>query len=266
MHYDSSMYEKSIASFNRIKLSEYFKGEDYFKLSICFSKVHMLDSSLMYLDSALHYGFKLEDSLMIEKSKTLTQYFSYPNFKSRINMLISNRTIVISDSSLIKIFQEVRLNDQKYRGGLLDSISWKLQEKLDIENQRIVKDFILKNGWPRTSTYGEIAYICWLVVQHADYDLDFQKRCLQMMQKNLRYGEIRLGDYAYLYDRVMLNDCKEQLYGSQFWILRDEKGKLKSIEFKPIKDSELVDRRRRYMNIPSLERYREIARERYMNR
>jgi hypothetical protein len=268
MYIDSNMVDKSITHFNKIKSSEFFKNEDHFYLSICYSKIPKIDSALMLLDSAIYYGFRFEDSLQIEKSKKLTEVFKHPEFslrKSKLFPTAANTNKI--DSSLIKLFQEIKINDQKYRSGKLDSATWKLQEKLDLENQQIIKTTMFANGWPQKSIYGsEIVHTCWLVVQHSDYDLPFQKYCLELMKQNLKFGEIRLGDYAYLYDRVMLNDCKEQLYGSQFWILRDDKGKLKSIEFKPIKDSELVDRRRRYMNIPSLERYREVAKERYMDR
>ena len=141
---------------------------------------------------------------------------------------------------------------------------WKEQEILDKENQLALDTFIQKFGWPRISIFGEdVARIAWLIAQHADKNLTFQYKCLNLMKKLFRYNEIALGNYAYLIDRVLINDCKEQLYGTQFSIIMDEKENFKSIEFKPISESHLVDKRRRYMNLPSLDFYRKTAKERY---
>jgi hypothetical protein len=48
-----------------------------------------------------------------------------------------------------------------------------------------------------------------------DTDLEFQRKCLALMQEAFSVGEVRPRDYAYLTDRVLTHEGKPQMYGTQ---------------------------------------------------
>src|SRR5260370_39359132 len=104
-----------------------------------------------------------------------------------------------------------------------EPIAKKLAE-IDEANTKWLKGIVEKHGWPGTKLVGEPgAYDAWLLVQHADRDREFQKKCLGLMKPLVETGEVAKGDFAYLTDRVLIADGKKQLYGTQF---RDVNGKI----------------------------------------
>ncbi len=75
------------------------------------------------------------------------------------------------------------------------------QWNLSIE---LIREIVAAHGWPRISLVGEDgAGAAWLVVQHMDMDLEFQQRCLSLMQQAFLDGDVRPRDLAYLTDRVL---------------------------------------------------------------
>jgi len=73
-----------------------------------------------------------------------------------------------------------------------------------------------KYGWPAISLVGkEAAGEYWLLVQHQDDHLEFQKRVLALTRRATDTGEASKVDYAYLYDRVTTNEGKPQHWGTQ---------------------------------------------------
>lgn len=122
------------------------------------------------------------------------------------------------------------------------------------KNTAVLKDVIDSIGWPTISKVGfEASGVAWLVAQHSDYDLDFQKHCLKLM-KSEPEDEIRKQNIAYLIDRVRKNEGKPQLYGTQFmdsWILWE------------VEDPDKLDERRLSMGLSSMDEYIELSKERH---
>ena len=66
------------------------------------------------------------------------------------------------------------------------------------------------------SRFGEwVSQQAWLLVQHADHDIEFQKHYLKLMETALEDKDIRPENYAYLWDRVQKNSGQPQRYGTQ---------------------------------------------------
>src|SRR5262249_61914415 len=86
----------------------------------------------------------------------------------------------------------------------------------------------------------------WLLVQHADRDLSFQKRCLGLLKTAAQKGEATGEQLAYLTDRVRVGEKKPQVYGTQ---LRWVDGKLRP---QPIEDEANVDKRRKAVGLSPL--------------
>lgn len=122
-------------------------------------------------------------------------------------------------------------------------------QKVDKANRNRLKQLIQEYGFPIKSRVGEYASEkSFLLMQHADADIEFQKQCLDSMEYYITQDEYQKKDYAYLKDRIMLKETGKQLYGTQ---IKD----LKNREFYPIIDSANVDKRREEMGLNTLEQY-----------
>jgi hypothetical protein len=78
------------------------------------------------------------------------------------------------------------------------------------------------HGWPTASRVGEdAARAAWLIAQHADRQLDVQRRALRLLEAAVAAGEAQPRDLAFLRDRVYVNEGREQVYGTQIAGVRD---------------------------------------------
>jgi hypothetical protein len=103
---------------------------------------------------------------------------------------------------------------------------------------------VLATGWPGRSHVGEEgAHAAWLLCQHADQDLDLQRRALALLEEAFVRGDAPGRHLAYLTDRVLVAEGRPQRYGTQF---HPRDGKL---EPRPIQDPETLDERRAAMGL-----------------
>ena len=98
------------------------------------------------------------------------------------------------------------------------------------------------------------SYNFWLLVQHADYNVDFQKKYLLLFKKNIDKG--KKSNYAYLKDRVLVNSSKKQMYGTQIEVI--EKNGQKKAVLKPTKFRKYLNKRRKKMGLNTIEEYLQI--------
>lgn len=137
--------------------------------------------------------------------------------------------------------------DQDMRSKAEKDKSW--DDKIDLENTKRVKEIVDRIGWPSISKVGkETSHNAWLLVQHADKDIDFQKYCISLMEA-LSGEEVDKRDIAYLRDRIRKNQNLPQIYGTQFIQNRDS-GRY---EPAPIENIEEVEERRKQMGLDTLE-------------
>lgn len=121
--------------------------------------------------------------------------------------------------------------------------------RIDAENTKRLGEIIDRFGWPTKRLVGaDGANAAWLIVQHADLNPQFQRKCLDLMAKAPR-DEIARQDFAYLTDRVLLAEGKKQVYGTQFNLING-----KCIP-KPLEDADQVDARRKEAGLPPLADY-----------
>lgn len=119
-------------------------------------------------------------------------------------------------------------------------------DEVDKKNTERMKEIISEIGFPTISKVGkEGNYNAWLLIQHADHDVEFQKMCLSLM-KGVPLGEVERRDIAYLEDRIRVNQKQGQIYGTQF---TQEGGKHIP---RPIEDEGNVDIRRAQMGMDTL--------------
>ncbi|REK17943.1 MAG: hypothetical protein DWQ37_05325 [Planctomycetota bacterium] len=120
---------------------------------------------------------------------------------------------------------------------------------VDEKNTTWLKATVREHGWPTISMIGrDAAHSAWLLVQHADADPGFQRRCLDLMMR-LPNEEVLRNKFPYLIDRVLLAEGRKQRYGTQFtnrdgkWVPR------------PLENEAGVDRRRAEFGLPPLAEY-----------
>lgn len=143
--------------------------------------------------------------------------------------------------------------ESKAARALLDDL-----HTVDERNTARLKEIIAQHGWPGKSLVGEDgAAAAWLLVQHADADPAFQRKCLDLMKPLLTKGEIEKRNFAYLTDRVLLAEGKKQLYGTQF---TSKDGQFVP---QPIEDEANVDKRRQEMGLEPLAEYAKRLRQLY---
>ncbi len=144
-------------------------------------------------------------------------------------------------------YKRVQTNDDS----LLSLIDQQITQS-DFNNLNRTKEIIQQYGWLKISQIGKDGQNnLWLIVQHADQDVLFQQTALQAMEKLKATKELNKENYAFLYDRVQCNLNYKQLYGTQ--VLWANHGKASG--FRPIKEEDKVDVRRKEMRLQPLQIY-----------
>jgi hypothetical protein len=141
---------------------------------------------------------------------------------------------------------------------LAETAEFKSLRDIDRKNTAWLKMVVTAHGWPGKSAVGEDgAQAAWLLVQHADQDRDFQRQCLKLIQAAFKKGEVTGQQVAFLTDRVLVADKRNQLYGTQFQV---KDGAL--VPF-PIEDEANVDKRRKEVGLSSLAEYKKVLEKAY---
>ena len=160
--------------------------------------------------------------------------------------------------NLLAIFAELRAMakaDQAMRNRCRDNPGeW--DETVDQQHTKRMKEIIEEIGWPSISKVSpEGASNAWVLVQHADHDLEFQKKCLALMKAEPE-GDVSKRDMAYLEDRISVSEGHPQIYGTQFH--KNADGLLEPL---PLFDPENVDLRRKEMGLETLAENQKRIRE-----
>lgn len=118
---------------------------------------------------------------------------------------------------------------------------------LDCRNAQRLKEIVQSVGWPGYLLVGENgSHAMWLLVQHTP-DMIFQKYCLELLQNAAKKGDASSVDMAYLTDRVLTNEGKKQIYGTQWQNILSQRA------LYPVEDFEHLDERRQAVGLNSLE-------------
>lgn len=146
--------------------------------------------------------------------------------------------IVAEIDMMFKVDQDMRLKNLK------EPDTW--DENVDTRHTNRMKEIVAQIGWPTVSKVGkQSSSNAWLLVQHADRNIDFQEQCLTLMKQE-HEGGVDSRNIAMLEDRIRVNKNQLQLYGTQF------RQTANGHEPLPIEDEVHVDERRKEMGLPSL--------------
>jgi hypothetical protein len=127
-------------------------------------------------------------------------------------------------------------------------------ELVDRANTVRLKSLVRACGWPKRSVHGEQAVQnAWLLAQHADHDLPFQRFVRSLLEAGVKAGEVPPDNLAYLADRIATAEGKPQQYGTQL----TQTGPC-TFDFSPLDSRERVEERRKRIGLPALGDYRKL--------
>jgi hypothetical protein len=128
----------------------------------------------------------------------------------------------------------------------------------DAQNTMWLDEVIEQHGWPTYSLVGEDgSQAAFLIVQHSP-SLQFQRKCLELLEQAVSQNEADRISLAYLTDRIRTSDGKSQIYGTQGQTNPDG-----SIVPFPIEDEEHVDERRKAIGLEPVAEYFKSMNETY---
>lgn len=166
----------------------------------------------------------IQDNLNIKTLPTSQKVITMLKKIATLNCLLST-ILLINAQDLCKQHVKQKLAamvnaDQKMRRKIdflhLDESLIQEMRKIDETNAKALKAILNAYNWITISEFGKEAdHHAWLLVQHADHDLSFQKEVLNRLEKLYPVHETNACNYAYLYDRVAVAENRPQLYGTQ---------------------------------------------------
>lgn len=109
--------------------------------------------------------------------------------------------------------------DQELRGKAMeDRTNKKLIKQVyacDGKNLEEVKKIISKYSWPTFDLIRKRAsHSFWLLIQHADRDVNFQRKCLKLLIRAVEEKQAHQKDLEHLIDRVLIAETRKQRYGT----------------------------------------------------
>lgn len=166
-----------------------------------------------------------------------------------------------------RILEEVYDKDQEVRKWtVLSSLSYDEIVTYSTEmaltdslNQATVFGILDKEGWPaRLSDKANQAI--WLVIDHSD--LAARRKYLDLVKAKAEEGVLDKSDYATLNDRVLMEEGKPQIYGTQIkitgTIIFGEEQTLPMYLW-PVEDPAALDSLRSSIGLPPIEEYLESS-------
>lgn len=157
--------------------------------------------------------------------------------------------------------------DQKWRNlmykpndTITDDFAGKMMQQTDSLNYYKLKQIVQKFGCPNTKTIGnEGVKNFWLLIQHQDQHVKFQKKVLKLIKKEMNMGLFNKYWYAYLLDRVKVNTNKKQVYGTQMILNADSTSYIPQ----PCVNPDKLDERRKKMGLTPEGEYIKTMNEHY---
>jgi len=184
-----------------------------------------------------------------------------------INLIKENSVIAEKklNKPLMRTLDSVENNDQQNRKNGRSVINkfgeksieaknyWEKVRKDDSVNLIVVTNILDKYGWLGADVVGAKGNLTFfLIIQHSN--LQIQKKYLPIMERAVEKGLASSANLALLEDRILVEEDKKQIYGSQ--VTTDLKtGKP---EFSPIEDEKKVNERRLSVGLQPIADYAKL--------
>lgn len=246
---------------------------DRYQAAKAWSMAKVIDSAFVQLEKIVFRG-KFDDYFPMQADSAFLGLKADKRWEPLLAAVRKNHGIVDSlwNPSLYHLIDSMAVEDQKWRNRVTalwnisptDSVqvnfAGKMYNKVDSVNYFVLRKIIQTFGFPSWDCVGKSgAHKFWLLVQHQDSHVEFQKEVLQLMEQLWLKGKVSAVDYAYLVDRVKVNSGELQVYGTQFDLNAERSTHIP----KPVIDPPNLNARREKMGLGTIESYMETANRRY---
>lgn len=236
---------------NGAKLKGTDNFEHYYYAAIMYANANQLDSSFKLLEKCIDAG--MYDLARWERNKRLKVLHDderWNELKTQMKKSEQQYSETLSHPELRNELKQMWKKDQDLVG------QWDKQKIIVDQNTVRLNEIIEQYGWPNRSMIGKDGtWMAWSIVQHS-HDLNFQKKCLKLLENTLDTTEPEPVLYAELNDRICRNTNQKQKFGQA---IIEENGIKK---FYPIENESEVDERRKSIGLESLKVY---ANENYVD-
>lgn len=207
------------------------------------NKVNKHDSTNYLLKEANFYNLINDKKWHYIENKQLDKIAKINNFPEyRYFDKIAYKMFIKDQSNYYEL--EYFKNKTKYE---------QLKKKLNKENLIELDKIIGSYGFPTISKFGvEFSETAFLIIQHQE-DLKRQQKYLELLENLLKDNEVKKLNYAYLKDRVLTNEGKKQIFGSQLSF--DEVKKVFYFDVSNLIDPQNVDQRRKNFDLEPISDY-----------
>jgi hypothetical protein len=180
-----------------------------YNAACCFALQGNRDSAFVALLEAMRGGFADADHL--SKDRDLISLRKDPRWAPLVHRL---RNRPARNEALRKTL--VKLGEDDQAEAQRSFQPGEPPQGQSAQRQALLRQIIAEHGWPGVSLVGaDGAAGAWIVAQHADDDVGFQRACLDLLEPAYHNGEVPGLHLAYLTDRVRSNQRKPQIYGTQ---------------------------------------------------
>ncbi len=181
------------------------------------------------------WSARLQTALQ-NRGTTTTKPTSLPTFK----------LINVNCDHLVPLLDKIFKDDQEIRKDMS-----KFNPQIDYENQQIVVSIIETCGFPTGQKVGKKGILTiFLVIQHAHNSL--REKYFSQFKKAAERKDLSLSNLATMEDRILVDQGKKQLYGTQLFKMHSD-----SLKLYPILDPENVNERRAKVGMGPIEEYLE---------
>jgi len=258
--YQAQDYGKSAQLFEAAVKAGTTAPEPPYSAACCYALLGKPDDAFAWLEKAIDMGMRNTDYLRDDADlKSLHADPRWDGLVTRCQKEREKSLSLLKEPALREELLKRMKEDQRIR--TTPSPNMREWRKIDGDNTAFMKTVIEEHGWPGKSMVGhEGSLAAYLLVQHADADVEFQKRCLELLTKAVEQKEALAEHMAYLTDRVLVWEGKPQRYGTQFSDTRFL-GLFGELKLQPIEDEANVDARRKEVGLPPLAEYVKQMRE-----
>ncbi len=202
------------------------------------------------------------------QNKEMLQEICVKNFLSNYDKCKEFSIEIVENKELQIELIKMYVNDQYVRSNLMTELMVKYNLtkteviidsfgiNTDEQNRERLKEIIEQYGFPTRNLVGSDAMEgIFYIIQHSDGDKEWQKSQLANIERAVKNDDMNVQSYAYLYDRIQINNGEKQLYGTQFTKV-DPINKV--VEFAETEDLENLDSRRMKIGMMPIQMYKEI--------
>ncbi len=228
---------------------------DNYNLAICYMAKGNVDSVIFYLKQSIAV-FPPYNRMILSDSDfgSLHSQSCWKIITGKIDSALLATTPKITHPKLAVELFHIFVKDQYARGY---GLKFPDKSTMDIDsiNQIRMEQIIKEYGWPTYTMLGKVAADgAFMIIQHSKPEI--QKKYIETLRILADKKETSQSSVALLWDRILVNDHRYQLFGTQVFQTQDPiTHKISKYGYYPIEDEANVDVRRKEMGLIPLKDY-----------